>query len=115
MAQGGFHETSQDAVCAIAQKCMDEYTEKFMSDAQQTDERCAYLFRRNRQEVLGIVRNVADELRVSRFAPCDEELAFSKDGALPPVYVETPEGQAVLSGFVDGWMFSTSRAGSISV
>ena len=40
-------------------------------------------------EVLGIVRNVADELRVSRFAPCDEELAFSKDGALPPVYVET--------------------------
>ena len=52
-------------------------------------------------EVLGIVRNVADELRVSRFAPCDEELAFSKDGALPPVYVETPEGQAVLSGFVD--------------
>ena len=101
MAQGGFHETSQDAVCAIAQKYMDEYTEKFMSDAQQTDERCAYLFRRNRQEVLGIVRNVADELRVSRFAPCDEELAFSKDGALPPVYVETPEGQAVLSGFVD--------------
>ena len=101
MAQGGFHKTSQDAVCAIAQKYMDEYTEKFMSDAQQTDERCAYLFRRNRQEVLGIVRNVADELRVSRFAPCDEELAFSKDGALPPVYVETPEGQAVLSGFVD--------------
>ena len=88
---------------------------KFISDAQQTDERCAYLFRRNRQEVLGIVRNVADELRVSRFAPCDEELAFSKDGALPPVYVETPEGQAVLSGFVDRVDVLDEPGGSISV
>lgn len=101
MEQGGFHDISKQAVLEIAARHMDEYTEKFMSSAQQTDGRCDYLFRRNREEVLGIVSNVADELRVSRFSPCDEELAFSKDGKLPPVIVETPDGQAVLSGFVD--------------
>ena len=101
MARGGFHGVPSDTVLEIATRHMDEYTQKFMSASQQVDGRCDYLFRRNREEVLGIVQNVAEELRVSRFAPCDEELGFSKDGKLPPVIVETPDGQAVLSGFVD--------------
>ena len=101
MEQGGFHEVSRETVLRIAARHMDEYAKNFMPAAQQTDERCDYLFRRNREEVLGIVENVADELRVSRFTPRDEELAFSDNGKLPPVIVETPDGQAVLSGFVD--------------
>ena len=101
MAQGGFHALDEAKIQAIACRHMDVYTEKFMSSSQQIDGRLEYLFRRNREEVLGIVRNVADELRVSQFVPCEEELAFSKDGKLPPVYIETPDGQAILSGFVD--------------
>ena len=100
MAEGGFHQVDETRVRAIAQAHVDAYTEKFMQTSGE-DGRTDYLFRRNREEVLGIVDNVAQELRVSRFAPCGEEVAFAKDGALPPVYVETPSGQAVLSGFVD--------------
>ena len=101
MAQGGFQTVSAQAVSSIAKAHMDDYEEKFMRLDQQDGGRTDYLFRRNREEVSKIVSNVADELRVSRFVPCDEELAFAKDGALPPVMVETPDGQAVLSGFVD--------------
>ena len=101
MAQGGFQTLGAEQVQKIAKTHMDDYEKRFMPKAQQEDGRCEYLFRRNREEVAQIVQNVAQELSVSRFVPCDEELAFSRDGKLPPVVVETPEGQAVLSGFVD--------------
>ena len=101
MAQGDFHTLSAQQVIDIAKSYMDAYTQKFMAGGDAADGRTDYLFRRNREEVLKIVENVADELRLSRFSPCDEELGFSKDGKLPPVYVQTPDGQAVLSGFVD--------------
>ena len=100
MAQGGFHALGEPQILQIAASHIDAYTQKFMtSDLEEG--RTGYLFRRNREEVLKIVQDVAGELRVSSFAPCDEELAFAKDGTLPPVYVHTPDGQAVLSGFVD--------------
>ena len=101
MAQGGFAAAADDTVQAIAARHMDEYAQKFVSSQEDQDGRMEYLFRRNREEVLKITHDVAQELRASRFMPCDEELAFAKDGKLPPVMVETPDGQAVLSGFVD--------------
>ena len=101
MEKGGFQTLSEAQVSEIAGTHMDAYEEQFMRQDAQDGGRTDYLFRRNREEVSKIVSNVAEELRTSRFVPCDEELAFSKDGKLPPVLVETPDGQAVLSGFVD--------------
>ena len=101
MEQGGFQTVGESRVSEIAKTHMDAYEEKFMRLDAQDGGRTDYLFRRNREEVSKIVLNVAEELRTSRFVPCDEELAFAKDGKLPPVLVETPDGQAVLSGFVD--------------
>ena len=101
MEQGGFQTVGESRVSEIAKTHMDTYEEQFMRLEAQDGGRTDYLFKRNREEVSKIVLNVAEELRTSRFVPCDEELAFAKDGKLPPVLVETPDGQAVLSGFVD--------------
>lgn len=101
MAQGGFQKTDEEAVLRIAARHMDSYTQKYLSELDAQEGRTPYLFQRNREELLSVVRNVAQELRQTQFQPCDVELSFAKDGALPPVYIRTEDGQAVLSGFVD--------------
>ena len=37
----------------------------------------------NMREAMAVVRDVGAELRVSAFRPCDEELSFAPEGALP--------------------------------
>ncbi len=101
MAQGGFHDVAEEQVLSIAAQHIEHYTQRYLSELDAQEGRTPYLFQRNREELLSVVRNVAQELRQTQFQPCDVELAFSKDGALPPVYIQTPDGQAVLSGFVD--------------
>ena len=101
MEQGGFAAVSGQQVQQIAQRYIDGYAAQYLQDIQNQPERYAYLFSRNLEEVQSVVADVAAELRQSAFLPAAEELAFSADGALPPVRVQTTEGTGVVSGFVD--------------
>lgn len=85
----------------IAGRHAEHYTKTYLPDFEKRGERFAYLFARNMREATAVVRDVGAELRVSAFRPCDEELSFAPDGALPPVRVRTAQGDGVISGFVD--------------
>ena len=105
MNLGGFAAVEERALLRIAEKHAQAYTETFLPDLAQRGERFAYLYRRNMREVLSVVRDVGQELRISKFVPRDCELNFARGaeqtGALPPVWVHTPSGDGVVSGFVD--------------
>lgn len=105
MSLGGFAAVEEERLLQIAEKHALEYTQTFLPDLAQRGERFAYLYRRNMQEVLAVVRDVGQELRISKFVPRDCELIFARGaeqaGALPPVMVHTPYGDGVMSGFVD--------------
>ena len=101
MAEGGFHQTEKSRVREIAKTHMDEFLSNMVDPALLSSGRFSYLMNRNYDEVLRVVDVLCDELRDSAFAPADCELQFGYGGALPPVQVTTPEGQAVVAGAVD--------------
>ena len=101
MERGGFAAVSEQALMEIAGRHAEHYTKTYLPDFEKRGERFAYLFARNMREAMAVVRDVGAELRVSAFRPCDEELSFAPDGALPPVRVRTAQGDGVISGFVD--------------
>ena len=101
MAEGGFHQTEKSRVREIAKTHMDEFLSNMVDPALLSSGRFSYLMNRNYDEVLRVVDVLCDELRDSAFAPADCELQFGYGGALPPVQVSTPEGQAVVAGAVD--------------
>lgn len=100
-ALGGFRVMEDDQVLSLARRHIEDYRNRCMTDLESRGERFRYLFERNLREVEEVVLDVARELRLSRFEPSDTELSFARDGKLPPVRIETEEGQAVLGGFVD--------------
>ena len=50
---------------------------------------------------MAVVRDLGEELRVSRFEPAACELEFGQHGAMPPVRVEGKTTACSVSGFVD--------------
>lgn len=99
MIQGGFDKVSLEETLAIADNFAKGYVEERF--AQLDTDRLVYLFDRNRNELMMIVRELWDELRTSEFLPVEYELSFGKDGKLPDIelYGDTMRGK--LSGFVD--------------
>lgn len=101
MQRGGFRAVSDDQLQTIAESVMDEYADEVLSDLTEKESRFWYLFSRNRQEAMAIVRDLGKELRVSQFEPVACELEFGQHGAMPPVRVEGKTTACTLSGFVD--------------
>ncbi len=101
MAQGGFAAVPEQRLQSLAQSHIDAFSAQYLQDIQNQPERYAYLFSRNLDEVKAVVSDVAGELRQSAFAPVAQELQFADGGALPPVRIETPDGDGVISGLVD--------------
>ena len=99
MELGGFHEVSLEKTMELALHHADRYTQEHFS--QIDSNRLRYLFRRNRRELEMVVEELWKELKDSQFAPKDFELAFGKDGPMPPVAIHTPTMNALLRGFVD--------------
>lgn len=98
MEQGGFRQVAEDVLLDIALDEMERYVaEKF----PRQDQRAAWLLTRSRREVLEIVRDLGQELRVSDFAPAACELKFGHDGQLPPITVDGKKARCVITGLVD--------------
>lgn len=101
MEEGGFHAVSEERLVAIAQEIMDAYRDPTLEIMLQRSQRMAYLFSRNREEVLAVVKDLGNELRRSEFTPAGFEVEFSPTGQLPPVVVQGQDAVAEISGFVD--------------
>lgn len=102
MQQGGFSALSQSQTQQVAQRHIDAFAGAYLKDLENQPARAAYLFSRNLDEVRAVVSDVTRELEKSAFAPAAEELQFgAQPDALPPIRVQTPQGDAVIGGFVD--------------
>ena len=103
-ALGGFRDLSRDTLKALTEKYTEEYASRYFRPAQREDPRFRYLFARLRRSVDLILRDVVEELAVSRFTPRDFELRFGLGaGELPPLQA----GDVSLGGVadrVDGWV-----------
>jgi len=100
-AEGGFHRVSPARLEEIAAAQVDAYRDDALTALLSRSERLTYLFRRSREEVLAVVRELGAELRVSDFEPAAFELEFSETGPLPPAEIQGARAGAALSGFVD--------------
>ena len=96
---GGFSKVSLEETLEIAHRFSDEYAQERFG--QLASDRVAYLFRRNIQELDMVVRELWDELRVSKFEPRDFEVNFGGTDGLPPIAIPNGSMNAILRGFVD--------------
>ena len=99
MELGGFHEVTQEQTLEIAHKYAEEYAAERFRDLDS--ERLNYLFRRNGLELDMVVRELWNELSVSKFEPVKTELNFGSDGEMPAVPISGRRMEAQLRGFVD--------------
>ncbi len=98
----GFKAVTDEQVTEITKKYVRKYTETFMPDLADRGDRFAYLYERNFDEVLSVAEDVVRELRLSKFEPADEELAFSFDEqGLPPAEIQGKKGSCRIIGVVD--------------
>ncbi len=103
LAEGGFHKVSEERLEEIAREEMASFHDETLDRMLARSPRLDYLYHRDWDEVLEVVRELGRELRCSDFEPAGFEVEFSAaDGsAMPPVEIEGDRASAVLSGFVD--------------
>jgi len=101
MERGGFAAVSREELERLADGVMDAYAQEALRDLTDSGERFRFLFRRNREEALAVVRELGDEMLVSDFTPAAFELAFGKDRDMEPIIVKTEKAQSHIEGFVD--------------
>lgn len=99
MELGGFQEVSLEQTMEIAAGHADVYTAQRFS--QLDSQRMGYLFRRNRQELDLVVKELWQELKASQFSPVGFEVAFGEGRDLPPIEISGKKMPAILRGFVD--------------
>ncbi|MCI8524378.1 MAG: hypothetical protein HFF17_00290 [Oscillospiraceae bacterium] len=99
--EGGFHQVSEERLLEIARARIDAYGDETLRRMLARSERMAYLYRRNQEEVLEVVRELGRELRQSDFEPAGFEVEFSAAGAMPAVEIQGATAAAQLTGFVD--------------
>lgn len=99
--EGGFHRVGEERLMEIAREMMDCYEDETLRRMLERSPRLRYLFHRNRQEVLDVVRELGRELRTSDFEPAGFEVEFSAAGQMAPVEIQGKTVEAELSGFVD--------------
>ena len=96
---GGFGMVSLEETLQIAHRFSDEYAQERFG--QLASDRVTYLFQRNIQELDMVVRELWEELRVSKFEPRDFEVDFGGSDGLPPIPIPNGSINALLRGFVD--------------
>ena len=99
--EGGFHAVSEARLLEIARENMAAYHDDSLEEMVRQSQRVAYLYRRNQEEVLEVVRELGRELRTSSFEPAGFEVEFSLTGSMAPVEIQGEHAKAELSGFVD--------------
>lgn len=99
MEDGGFREISLDDLLKLAEKYSGEYAKERFGDLDT--ERARYLFNRNSQELIMIIRELWEEMQVSDFVPVGFEVSFGDDQELPAIDLPGKKMDAKLSGFVD--------------
>ncbi len=99
MERGGFHAVSWEDTRDIALKFSKQYVQNCFS--QLDSQRLQYLLGRNEQELLMVVQELWDELRVSDFEPAYCELGFGFGGELEAIPIGGHLLPAVLGGRVD--------------
>ena len=96
---GGFQQVSLEQTLDIAHKYSREYAQEQFG--QLDSQRISYLFNRNLRELDMVVQELWEELKDSKFAPEDFEVAFGTEDGLPPIAIPNKGMQAILRGFID--------------
>ena len=96
---GGFPNVTLEQTMEIAARHSQNYSREHFS--QLDSQRLAYLFRRNNQELELVVRDLWEELQLSKFQPEDFEVNFGGTDGLPPIAIPGSRMNAILQGFVD--------------
>lgn len=99
--EGGFHVVSPERLEEIGREKIAGYRDDTLDIVLAESDRQAYLFARNAEEVLHVVRELGRELRTSDFEPAAFELSFSRTGEMEAVEVVGKHASAEVSGFVD--------------
>ena len=99
MEQGGFHVVSLEDTMALAHQYSREYAQQRFKEIDS--QRVTYLFNRNVQELEMIVRELWDELRLSKFQPRDFETPFGEGQRMGAIEFSGSNMSAQLRGFVD--------------
>lgn len=101
MQEGGFHRVTQERTLALAAQAIDAFAAENAALFAEGGARFRYLFTRNQDEVLAIVRELYGELSVSEFEPQHFELGFGAGQALPAITAEGSRARCEVTGFVD--------------
>jgi len=105
--RGGFKAVSDEELEALTDRYVEQYVYEKLNDFQEKSSRFVYLFRRLRENVRRVVKDMADELRLSDFTPLDFELNFAEARDIPPIELGEDTEALTLSGIadrVDGWL-----------
>ena len=106
-AHGGFRAVTDAELEALTDQYVETYIHDELNDFQEKSSRFVYLFKRLRENVRRVVKDMAEELRVSDFEPLDFELDFSKAQDIPPIELGGDADALSLIGVadrVDGWL-----------
>ncbi len=106
-ARGGFQKVTDAELEVLTDTYVEVYIHDELNDFQEKSSRFVYLFKRLRENVRRVVKDMADELRTSDFAPLDFELDFSKAQDIPPIELGGDQDALSLIGVadrVDGWL-----------
>ena len=96
---GGFHQVDLAQTMDIAREYAAEYAAERFSQLDSL--RSTYLFERNGQELEMVVRELWEELHISRFEPSGFEVGFGEDKTLPAIRIDGAKMEAIVLGFVD--------------
>ena len=99
MSTGGFHQVDLAQTMDIAREYAAEYAAERFSQLDSL--RSTYLFERNGQELEMVVRELWEELHISRFEPSGFEVGFGEDKTLPAIRIDGAKMEAIVLGFVD--------------
>ena len=106
-ALGGFRSVTDEELCALTDRFVEQYVHDELNDFQEKSSRFIYLFRRLRDNARRVVSDMAAELRRSDFEPIDFELDFARASDIPPMELGEGEERLALIGIadrVDGWL-----------
>ena len=96
--KGGMECVSKEEILDIATEEIKRYADELFPEQAKRE---SYLFNRSRQEVLDIVLDLWEELRVSAFQPAFCELKFMDGEMLPAVQISGKKAQCSVIGMVD--------------
>lgn len=110
--RGGFRAVDAATVRAIAEARMEYYVQTELAELMHAP-RTEFLLRRSFDEILAVVAELHEELRISQFEPTWFELHFGDGEKMPAVRIVGEKMTAKLGGIVDRvdlWRAADGRA-----